>query len=125
MKKDLSNREDIEILINAFYDKVKTDPIIGHFFTSVVEVNWEKHLPVMYDFWESILFQKSNYSGNPMAKHQEIHNKYPLKMEDFQHWIALFTETVDENFEGNNAETAKQRGMSIATVMQIKILSPL
>ncbi len=125
MKKDPSNREDIEILINAFYDKVKTDPIIGHFFTSVVEVNWEKHLPVMYDFWESILFQKSNYSGNPMAKHQEIHNKYPLKMEDFQHWIALFTETVDENFEGNNAETAKQRGMSIATVMQIKILSPL
>lgn len=57
MKKDIEDRKDIELLINSFYDKVKQDAIIGSFFTEVVQVNWEKHLPVMYNFWENIVFQ--------------------------------------------------------------------
>jgi len=44
-------------------------------------------------------------------------------MEHFQRWIHLFTETVDELFEGNTSELAKQRATSIATVMQIKMFS--
>ena len=124
MKKDICNREDIVILINAFYGKVKEDATIGHFFNTVIQVDWEKHLHVMYDFWESILFHKSTYSANPMIKHQDLNKKSALKMEDFQHWIKLFTEAVNEYFAENNSETIKQRGMSIATVMQIKILTP-
>ena len=37
-------------------------------------------------------------------------------------WLQLFTSTVDELFEGEKAELAKQRAMSIATVMQLKLL---
>jgi hemoglobin len=33
----------------------------------------------------------------------------------------LFTATVDELFEGEKAELAKQRAISISTVMRIKI----
>ena len=29
MKKDISGRQDIENLVNAFYDKVRTDDTIG------------------------------------------------------------------------------------------------
>jgi hemoglobin len=56
MKTDIRNRKDIELLVNAFYDKIKTDGVIGFLFTEVAKVNWETHLPRMYDFWENILF---------------------------------------------------------------------
>ncbi len=123
MKKDITNRADIELLINCFYDKVKKDPLIAFFFTEVVPVNWETHLPVMYGFWENIILFSGAYEGNPMAKHKTIHQKCPMKMEHFQRWTSLFTETVGELFEGDKAELAKQRAMSIATVMQIKMFS--
>jgi len=123
MKNDITNRADIEILINSFYQKVKKDPLIAFFFSEIVPVNWEAHLPIMYGFWENVLFYTGTYEGNPMAIHKGIHQKCPMKMEHFQRWTSLFTETVDELFKGDKAELAKQRATSIATVMQIKMFS--
>ncbi|HQK39213.1 MAG TPA: group III truncated hemoglobin, partial [Flavobacterium alvei] len=60
------------------------------------------------------------YEGNPMAKHRDIHQKCPMKMEHFQRWIHLFTETVDELFEGKKAEEIKQRSVNIAAAMMQK-----
>ncbi len=47
MKKDILNRKDIEVLVDKFYEKVKVDKTISHFFTEVVKVDWENHLSVM------------------------------------------------------------------------------
>lgn len=123
MKKDIENREDIQLMVDTFYDKVKPDPIIGHIFTDLVKVNWEKHLPVMYDFWENTLFFTGTYEGNPMELHRHLHQAIPLNAAHFNQWIKLFTLTVDELFEGKKAMLAKQRAVSIAGVMQIKILT--
>ncbi len=123
MKNDITNRADIELLINGFYNKVKKDPLIGFFFSEIVPVNWEAHLPIMYGFWENVLFYTGTYEGNPMALHKNIHQKCPMKMEHFQRWTSLFIETVDELFDGDKAELAKQRAISIATVMQIKLFN--
>ena len=123
MKQDILNRKDIEQLINAFYDKVKEDELISYFFKDVVAVNWQKHLPVMYDFWENVVFHTGSYEGNPMLIHQNLNKISAMKMEHFQRWILLFNHTVDELYEGQNAENIKQRAMSIATVMQIKIFN--
>ena len=122
MKKDIENREDIVVLINTFYEKVKKDEVIGYIFNDVAKVNWDKHLPVMYDFWENVIFFTGSYTGNPMTAHKQLNQKTPLNTEHFQEWIKLFTKTVDELFEGDKAELTKQRAISIATVMQIKIL---
>ena len=43
MKKDITSREAIELLVNSFYDKVKQDDVIGFIFTDVAQVNWEKY----------------------------------------------------------------------------------
>ena len=40
MKKDIKNRTDIKLLVDTFYYKVKTDKLIGHFFTEVVQIHW-------------------------------------------------------------------------------------
>lgn len=122
MKEDIKNRSDIEVLINAFYDKVKADETIGYIFNKVAKVNWEKHLPVMYNFWENAIFYTGNYNGNPMNLHHHLHHITPLNSTHFDQWNKLFISSVDELFEGENAELAKQRALSISTVMQIKIL---
>jgi Truncated hemoglobins len=121
MKTDISNRSDIQVLIDSFYTKVRADDTIGYIFNDVAKVNWEQHLPRMYDFWESIIFQSGNFRGNPMAVHVQLHQRTPLLKEHFDRWLALFNQTVDELFEGNNAELAKQRALSIATMMRVKI----
>jgi hemoglobin len=124
MKKNIENREDIKLLVDNFYQKVKADPVIGLIFTEIVKINWEQHLPVMYDFWENTLFYTGGYNGNPMEIHQRLNQQILLKAEHFRQWINLFTSTVDELFTGEKAVLAKQRAISIATVMQIKIIHP-
>lgn len=122
MKKDIENIDDIKLLINSFYDKVKADKTIGYIFNDIAKVNWEKHLPVMYNFWENLLFFTGSYNGNPMIAHEKWHKAIHFTSTHFEQWIKLFTSTVDELFEGEKAEMAKQRAISIATVMQIKII---
>src|SRR5690242_12105094 len=116
MKKDIQNIEDIKLLVNTFYDKVKSDKIIGYIFNDIAKVNWEKHLPVMYNFWENVIFFTGSYNGNPMTAHAKMHNVVHFTTDHFEQWIKLFTSTVDELFEGEKAELAKQRAISIATV---------
>ena len=119
MKTDIHGRKELETLVDRFYDKVKTDPVLGPMFA---HVNWERHLPTMYSFWDNTLFYTGGYFGNPLKSHQAFHQKSPLSSEHFNRWLELFTETVDELFSGEKAELAKQRALSISTVMQIKIL---
>lgn len=122
MKKDIQTRKDIELLVTNFYDKVRKDETIGYIFNDIAKVDWEKHLPVMFDFWENILFYIGKYSGNPMLIHQQLHRMIPLNGSHFKRWENLFLEAVDETFEGAKAQMAKQRALSISSVMQIKII---
>jgi hemoglobin len=121
MKNDIRDRQDIRLLIDSFYSKVRGDEVIGYIFNDVVRVDWEHHLPVMYDFWEGVLFQQGGYAGNPMVVHTQLNQKTPLTKEHFDRWKLLFLETVEANFEGEKAELARQRAVSIATMMQIKM----
>ena len=123
MKTDIRNRKDIEKLVNAFYDKVKKDDTIGYLFNDIAKVNWELHLPKMYDFWENILFYSGNYSGSPMVVHKELHQKSTMNQQHFQHWNDLFSETVDMLFIGVRANEIKERASNIAQVIMYKTLN--
>ena len=118
MKKDIESIADIELLVNEFYEKVKSDSSIGPFFK---HIDWKTHLPVMYQFWQNAIFYSGGYNGNPLMTPQHINQAHPLTRDHFNTWIQLFISTVDELFAGEKATIAKQRAISIATVMQIKI----
>jgi hemoglobin len=118
---DISSRRDIELLITSFYGKVKQDPVIGFIFNDIVKVNWEEHLPIMFDFWETLLLNETKYSRNAMGIHFDINRKVKLEEKHFNRWIALFTGTVDELFQGEVATAAKKRAGSIAEVMLFKM----
>ena len=121
MKEDISSRSDIEKLITHFYEKVKPDPVIGFIFTNAVPINWEHHIPVIVDFWETILLDNPVYKKNAMEAHYVLNNKIPLQKIYFETWLSLFTDTVDELFAGKTATLAKTRAKSIAAVMQFKM----
>ncbi len=120
-KKDIENSGDIELLINSFYDKVKANKIIGYIFNDIANVDWDHHLPRMYAFWGSILLGEHSYSGHPMSKHIELSRLTSLTEKEFTEWLLLFTQTVDELFEGDKAHEAKLRAANIARLMLHKI----
>jgi len=121
MKKDIHNRADIEILINSFYDKVKVDDKIGFIFNEIIGTNWSHHLPIMYQFWDMVLFTTPGYAGNPTRKHVDIDSKIKLNKEHFDRWLELWNETVDNHFEGEKATEAKDRAMLMADLINMKV----
>lgn len=119
-KNDIAFRSDIELLVNTFYEHVKADPLIGYIFNDIARVDWPKHLPVMYDFWEFLLLNGQGYRGNPIQKHFDLHDKHPLTAAHFDRWLELFRQTVDELFEGPKADDAKFRAYAISETWKPK-----
>ena len=119
--KDIQTRSDIELLVNKFYQKVIQDGIIGYVFTELVQLDWEKHIPIMYDFWDTTLLGTMKYKGNPMTKHILLNKVEPLHPEHFRRWIELWEGTIEANFSGAKAREAIQRAKSIAELMMHKI----
>jgi len=110
----IETRIEIEIVVNKFYEKVKADTLLAPLFA---HVDWHHHLPIMYNFWASILLGDQTYQGNPFQKHVPL----PLQAQHFDQWLKLFEATVDENFGGDRAQEVKDRARSIARVFQYKL----
>ena len=119
--RELSTREDIEELVNHFYKKVDRDPVIGFFFNTIAKVQWDDHLPKMYSFWETLLFGQISYKGNPMAAHFPINAQHPMKKEHFEHWLKLWTESVETLYHGEIADLAIYKAGNIARLMAHKM----
>lgn len=114
---DLTTPDDVVQMVDTFYDRVRIDPILAPIFDEIARVDWAAHLPKMYAFWNSVLFGMAGFKGNPMAVHMALARMTPLTAREFDRWLALFHETVDDLFAGPGAEDAKFRAARIATVM--------
>ncbi len=121
MKKDLENKADIQVLVDRFYEKVEADALLAPIFNKVAEVDWDAHLPKMYEFWYSILFGGGNYKGDPMTVHTDLAGRTEMGEKQFSRWLTLFEEAVREHFEGRMADEAVQRAHSIAGIMKVKV----
>lgn len=119
--KTIETRDDIEFLVNDFYSKIIKDEEIGFFFTKIAKIDLSKHLPKMYNFWESILIGNPVYEGNPMRVHFPINQVAALEEQHFQRWLQLWEESIKTHFIGDNAEIALQRAQNIARIMAHKM----
>lgn len=117
--KDIQNKEDIKILVDAFYAKVNQDELLSPIFNQIAKVNWEAHLPRMYQFWASLLLDSNEYRGQPFDKHAE--HSESIHAMHFDRWILLFNQTIDELFDGEKAKLAKTRAQSIGAIFQYKL----
>src|SRR5690349_22727624 len=97
-KTDIRNRDDLVILLTAFYEKAVHDDVIGHFFTEVVPLDMKTHIPVIADFWETILLNGRSYQKNAMLPHERINSLRRMEEKHFHRWLELFNSTVDALF---------------------------
>lgn len=120
-KKDITTREDVYLLVSSFYDKVRKDNVLGPFF-EIIE-DWDEHLEKLTDFWQSNLFLKTRYYGNPLEAHIKADNANDNSISElhFGLWLNLWFETIDSLFEGDIAQNAKQRARKMATFMNMSI----
>lgn len=46
--RDIESKADIVVLIDHFYQRAMADSTIGFFFNDVVQLNMNRHMPIMY-----------------------------------------------------------------------------
>nr|WP_321222502.1 group III truncated hemoglobin [uncultured Psychroserpens sp.] len=126
MSQDISNREDVFLLVSTFYRKVRNDNTLGPFFNTTIK-NWDAHIDHLTTFWETSLFMtktlKKKYYGNPLETHIKVdkdHNNSITELH-FGIWLNLWFETLDELFKGEITENAKRRARKMGTFMYLKI----
>ena len=117
IKTDIRNRDDIKVMVDLFYERIRDDELLGPIFNRVIKDNWPAHLEKMYGFWQSILFNTPTYGGSAF----EPHGKLPVTREHFVRWLSLFNLNMDARFEGEKAEEAKLRAKKIAEIFYYKI----
>ncbi|MES2797276.1 MAG: group III truncated hemoglobin [Bacteroidota bacterium] len=121
MPTDIQNKADIQVLVDRFYEKIRLNEVLGPIFIDLAKVNWETHLPKMYNFWNMVLFEELGYEGHPLRPHLAINAQQPLSPMHFDTWLNLFDETVDEIFEGEKATEIKLRAKNVAMSWAYKI----
>lgn len=121
-KQDLKNREDVYMLVSTFYSKVRGNEILGPFFNDTIK-DWDAHLELLTTFWESSLFLKTRYTGDPLQAHIDVDKRFNHNISEmhFGIWLNLWFETINELFEGDYAENAKRRARKMATFIHLKI----
>ena len=120
---DIRNRDDIARLVEAFYTRAFTDPVLGPIFIDIAQMDLEAHMPVMCDFWENILFRTGRYPGGLMMVHFQLHAKTPLLPEHFEIWLAYWHRTVDDLFTGERANLVKTHATNVAIAMSGRLNS--
>ena len=121
LKPEITTRQDISDLVERFYTRVREDEIIGPIFRDQENFSWDTHIPVMVNFWSSILLDDASYKGNPMLKHIELNRRTPLTQLHFRRWKELFFSTLDELFIGDRVNEAKKRVNAMEILMLMKI----
>lgn len=117
MKNDIKDLSDIKLLVDGFYAKVREDDLLAVIFNSKIGNNWPKHLDKMYRFWQTVLLDEHTYLGSPFVPHAKL----PVSAVHFERWLKLFSETMDELFEGEKAIKAKWQGERMAEMFLTKI----
>jgi len=120
----IESRKDINILVNAFYAKIRTDDLLGPIFNGhISDEKWPEHLDKLTDFWESNLFGVAKFNGNPTQKHVNVDRNlnHSISHSHFEHWLKIWSETIDELYTGERAEKAKKIARSIASAQFMMI----
>lgn len=118
---DLNSRADIEALLRRFYGRVLDDEILSEPFAELRARGLNSHLPVMCDFWETVLFRAGRYRGSALHAHRRVHERAPLSGRHFVRWLTTWHDTVDEMYCGPVAEHAKVQAARIAWAMHRRL----
>ncbi|MFG1654854.1 group III truncated hemoglobin [Micromonospora sp. NPDC049275] len=114
---DITDRGDITDLVTDFYGRAFADELLGPVFIDVAKMDLSAHLPIMCDFWETVLFRSGTYRRNALQLHVDLNRREPLTERHFERWLALWRAAIDDRHAGPKAELAKVQATRIAQSM--------
>lgn len=126
MNKTDITTDNLDQLIRVFYGRVRKDDLIGPYFNATIqgEEVWEEHYKLLVDFWALNVLGISGFNGNPAKAHHSVDKSFKnsITTDHFDRWVSIWTVTIDELFEGDMAEKAKEKARNMAKGMYKKVL---
>ena len=61
---NISTIEDIKLLVDTFYKKVRENEMLSPIFNNIIKDRWPQHLEKMYRYWQTVLLQEHTYFGS-------------------------------------------------------------
>lgn len=124
---DFENRrpvtdEELELLVDRFYAKVREDAVLGPVFNSAVE-DWPEHLQKLSAFWSSVMLTTGRYKGNPMAAH--LKHSHVIEASMFGRWLQLWRDTARETLSEFGAAGVIAKAERIAESLQLGLFFKL
>jgi len=107
--------DDLFNLLTDFYARVERDDLLAPYFAAV---DMTAHMPVIVDFWSTMIFHTGRYSGNAFRPHLAMPG---LTARHFARWLRTMEATVDSHAAGPAAEHMKALAHRIALNMQMRL----
>ncbi|HHT0594094.1 TPA: group III truncated hemoglobin [Legionella anisa] len=116
------NKTHIEKLVTHFYQKVQKDEILGPIFNDAAQVDWDEHIPLLCQFWNSIMLKTNEYHGNAYQKYTLLKQLAPIEDAHFVRWLNLFQEEAVNHLPLDAANEIFQKVTLIAESLKYEIL---
>ncbi|MFZ2315599.1 MAG: group III truncated hemoglobin [Gammaproteobacteria bacterium] len=112
-------KEHIKQLVFHFYAKVQQDELLGPIFNDVAKVDWDHHIPLICQFWNSIMLKTNEYHSNAYRKHVLLGEKINLTEAHFTRWLMLFQEEAFKHLPAPAAQLITEKAAMIADSLKI------
>ena len=123
MKKPIETRDDLFLLVERFYEKVRMDEEIGPVFNQII-TDWPAHLDKITDFWNQHIFGVQSYKGNPIEVHNQVDATmhHQITAHNFGTWLFYWIQTLDELYEGDKVDLLKFKARKMQTMFFVSMV---
>jgi len=108
---DIQTEGDIKTLVDTLCQKATNDTLLGASFGAAARIHWPHYLTTQYRYWSNTLLGQGQSEGDPLPEQVVL----PRSGAHIEHWLDLFSSTVEEHFSGSKAEEAKKVASQMAT----------
>jgi hemoglobin len=116
-------KDHIKKLVSHFYQKVQKDEVLGPIFNDVAKVDWDHHVSLICQFWNSIMLKTNEYHSNAYRKHVILGEKVRLEEAHFSRWLVLFQEEAFIHLPLQDAQLITDKAKMIAESLKIGTIS--
>lgn len=116
---------DIARLVDSFYGRIRTDPVLAPVFHAAIgesAAEWAAHLAKLRRFWSAVMLRSGAYHGDPFSAHLRLPGLTP---EMFTQWLALFDATCADSFPPETAAAFRERAHRIARSLRMGLFERL
>jgi hemoglobin len=110
--------ESLKALVDAFYARVRQDPLIGPVFNDAIG-DWPEHLKKLQAFWSSVMLTSGRYKGRPLPAH--VKHADSISPASFERWLTLWGETTYEMLDAGSAAALQDKAGRIAESLSLGI----